>query len=209
MEKYVGRDVTIEIVANRCIHSRNCVLGRPDVWIPNAEGPWVQPDAAPAETVAAIAQSCPSGAIQYQRHDGHANETAPLVNVVRIRENGPYAFHAEMSVGGDTSSYRATLCRCGASRNKPYCDGSHHEAGFQATGEPITIESDALKVRNGLVDVTPLPNGPLMVNGSLEVCSGTGRTVSRVGEAFLCRCGGSSKKPYCDGTHQVIGFKDR
>jgi CDGSH-type Zn-finger protein/uncharacterized Fe-S cluster protein YjdI len=209
VEKYVGKDVTIDILAGRCIHSRNGVLGRPDVWVPNAEGPWVHPDAAPAETVAAIAQSCPSGAIQYRRHDGHSDESAPVVNVVRVRENGPYAFQAELSVGGDTSSYRATLCRCGASRNKPFCDGSHHEAGFKATGEPLTVESEALKVRNGPVEVTRTADGPLMVTGSLEICSGTGRTVSRVDKVFLCRCGGSSKKPFCDGTHQAIGFKDR
>lgn len=208
-EKYVGKNVSIDIVAGKCIHSRNCVLGRPDVWVPNAEGPWVHPDAAPAETVAAIAQSCPSGAIQYQRHDGQSDEMPPVVNLVRIRENGPYAFHAELSVSGDTSSYRATLCRCGASRNKPYCDGSHHEAGFKATGEPMTVDSEALNTRNGPVEVTPTADGPLKVTGALEICSGTGRTVSRVDTAFLCRCGASSKKPFCDGTHRAIGFKDR
>ncbi|ANH66630.1 CDGSH iron-sulfur domain-containing protein [Mitsuaria sp. 7] len=209
VESYAGKDVTISIVPDRCIHSRNCVLGRPDVWVPNAEGPWVHPDAAPAETVAAIAESCPSGAIQYERHDGGPQEAAPLVNVVRIRENGPYAFHAELNVNGDTSSTRATLCRCGASRNKPYCDGSHHEAGFKATGEPATLEFEALSLRNGALTITPLSNGPLRASGALEICAGTGRTVTRVGNAFLCRCGGSSKKPFCDGTHQAIGFTDR
>jgi CDGSH-type Zn-finger protein/uncharacterized Fe-S cluster protein YjdI len=209
IETYAGKEVSIRIVAGRCIHSRNCVLGRPDVWEPNAEGPWVHPDAAPAETIAAIAQSCPSGAIQYTRHDGRQDEAPPVVNLVRIRESGPYAFHAELSVAGDTSSFRATLCRCGASRNKPYCDGSHHEAGFQATGEPATVDSEALGRRNGPVEVTPTPNGPLMVVGPVEVCAGTGRTVTRSEKVFLCRCGGSSKKPFCDGTHQHNGFRDR
>jgi CDGSH-type Zn-finger protein/uncharacterized Fe-S cluster protein YjdI len=209
VENYVGKNVTIAIVAGKCIHSRNCVLGRPDVWIPNAEGPWVRPDAALAETVAAISQSCPSGAIQYRRHDGNPDESAPMVNVVRIREDGPYALHAALSVAGDTASFRATLCRCGASKNKPYCDGSHHEAGFKATGEPVTIEFEAPMSRNGPVEVTPTANGPLMVTGALEICSGTGRTVSRTDKAYLCRCGGSSKKPFCDGTHQAIGFQDR
>ncbi|MGN6825929.1 CDGSH iron-sulfur domain-containing protein [Paucibacter sp. M5-1] len=208
-EKYVGKEVTISIVPGRCIHSRNCVLGRPDVWVPNAEGPWVHPDAAPAETVAAIAQSCPSGAIQYERHDGGAEEAPPTVNTLRVRENGPYAFNADLNVNGDTSSMRATLCRCGASRNKPYCDGSHHEAGFKATGEPETIQSEALAVRNGPLTVVPIPDGPLKTSGALEICAGTGRTVSRVDVAYLCRCGGSSKKPFCDGTHKAIGFTDR
>ena len=208
-ETYEGEAVTITIRGARCIHSRNCVLGRPDVWVPNAEGAWVHPDAAPVDVVAAIAQSCPSGAIHYERHDGGTQEQAPMVNTVRLRENGPLAIHAELSVAGNRSSCRATLCRCGASRNKPYCDGSHHEAGFQATGEPATIDPEPLERRNGPVEVTPTPNGPLMVVGSVEVCSGTGRTVTRTDKAFLCRCGGSTKKPFCDGTHQRIGFRDR
>jgi CDGSH-type Zn-finger protein/uncharacterized Fe-S cluster protein YjdI len=209
VETYAGTDISIIIVGGRCIHSRTCVLSLPDVWVPNAEGPWVHPDAAPAEAIAAIAQGCPSGAIRCERHDGKPDEEAPAVNSVRIRENGPYAFHAELSVGGDKSSFRATLCRCGASRNKPYCDGSHHEAGFQSSGEPATVESDAPEARNGPVEVTPTPNGPLRVVGSVEVCSGTGRTVSRSNEALLCRCGGSSKKPFCDGAHRLNGFRDR
>ena len=173
-ETYEGEAVTITIRGARCIHSRNCVLGRPDVWVPNAEGAWVHPDAAPVDVVVAIAQSCPSGAIHYERHDGGTQEQAPMVNTVRLRENGPLAIHAELSVAGNKSSCRATLCRCGASRNKPYCDGSHHEAGFQATGEPATIDPEPLERRNGPVEVTPTPNGPLMVVGSVEVCSGTG-----------------------------------
>jgi uncharacterized Fe-S cluster protein YjdI len=59
-ETYPGKAVTITIHAGRCIHSRHCVLGRPEVWVANAKGPWVHPDAAPAEAVAAVAQSCPS-----------------------------------------------------------------------------------------------------------------------------------------------------
>jgi CDGSH-type Zn-finger protein len=54
--------------------------------------------------------------------------------------------------------------------------------------------------------VKPLRNGPLMVSGPLEVVSGTGRTVMRGSETFLCRCGASSNKPFCDGTHKKIGF---
>lgn len=101
---------------------------------------------------------------------------------------------------------RATLCRCGASANKPYCDGSHKAAGFTATGEPDGKESEALAARNGPVKASPLPNGPLMLAGNLEIVSGTGRTLDRVTKAFLCRCGHSANKPYCDGSHKAAGF---
>lgn len=209
IETYSGKDVTLLIHGERCIHSRNCVLGRPDVWVPNAEGAWVHPDAAPARAIIAIAETCPSGAIQYQRNDGLENEQPPVVNTIRIRENGPLAFHAALNVAGDESTLRATLCRCGASRHKPYCDGSHHDEGFLASGEPATVDSEPLARRDGPLQVTPTPNGPLMVTGSVEVCSGTGRTVTRTEKVFLCRCGASSKKPFCDGSHQRIGFTDR
>jgi CDGSH-type Zn-finger protein len=49
-------------------------------------------------------------------------------------------------------------------------------------------------------------DGPLEAEGSLEICSGTGRTVLRTVKTHLCRCGGSADKPFCDGTHKRIGF---
>jgi CDGSH-type Zn-finger protein/uncharacterized Fe-S cluster protein YjdI len=189
-----------------CIHSRNCVLGNPAVFVPNAEGPWIRPDSASAEAVAAIAHACPSGAITFERLDGGEAESAPPVNVVRVWENGPLAVHADLAIEGEAPRLRVTLCRCGASKRKPFCDGSHKAAGFAATGEPETQESPALAARNGPLAVKPIANGPLMLSGAIEIVSGTGRTVMRGTEAFLCRCGGSAKKPFCDGTHKRIGF---
>jgi CDGSH-type Zn-finger protein/uncharacterized Fe-S cluster protein YjdI len=206
IEEYRGQHVVVRFDGHKCIHSRNCVLGRPDVFVPNAEGRWIKPDNASSEAIAAIAWSCPSGAITYERLDGGDNETAPVVNVVRVRENGPLAFHADLAIEGQERAFRATLCRCGASQRKPFCDGSHAAAAFTASGEPATGESTTLAVRNGTLAVKPLRNGPLMVKGPLEVVSGTGRTVTRATENFFCRCGASSKKPFCDGTHKKIGF---
>lgn len=208
-EQYRGQKIEIDFDGRRCIHSRTCVLSRPEVFVPNAEGPWIHPDAAPVDAVVEIAHGCPSGAIRYQRLDGGPQEEAPVVNVVRIREDGPYAFHADLTIGGKPDGYRRTLCRCGASRSKPYCDGSHKEAGFAASGEPETRPSEALAIRNGPVDVEALPDGPLKVSGPLEIVSGTGRTIDRRASAYLCRCGASTNKPFCDGTHAKIGFSDR
>jgi CDGSH-type Zn-finger protein len=206
-ERYDGTHISVIFDATRCIHSRNCVLGLPEVFVPNAAGPWIHPDKATAEAVTAVALSCPSGAIRYARHDGAAQESPPSVNTVRIRENGPLAFHAELTVAGDATSSRATLCRCGASQKKPYCDGSHHQANFEATGEPATATIPSMPRRNGPLKVTPTPNGPLLVVGSAEIVSGTGRTVTKTEKAFLCRCGASENKPFCDGTHAKVGFK--
>jgi CDGSH-type Zn-finger protein/uncharacterized Fe-S cluster protein YjdI len=199
--------LTLVYEGKRCIHARFCVTGAPGVFLANVKGPWIQPDGIETERLVEIAHACPSGAIRYQRHDGAADETAPPVNLLAVREAGPYAVRGELSIAGRTTDFRATLCRCGASKNKPYCDGSHHDVGFSATGEPPTGQADMLEVRGGPLDIEPLPDGPLQVRGNLEITSGTGRVVSRLTAARLCRCGGSANKPFCDGTHARNGFR--
>ena len=202
-----GKAITIEFDGKRCIHARFCVLGAPAVFRANTPGQWIYPDAASVETLVTIAHECPSGAIAYKRNDGGENETPPPVNVANIRENGPYAIHAAMTVGNETVGYRATLCRCGASKRKPFCDGSHNIVGFAASGEPETRPSEPLAIRGGPLAIDPQKNGPLRVSGNLEICSGTGRTVDRITGAELCRCGASRTKPFCDRSHLKIGFE--
>lgn len=199
--------VTIEFDGSRCIHSRNCVLNRPDVFVPNVVGEWIHPEKASTAGVLEIAHNCPSGAIQCKAPDGSALEQPPIVNLVHVRENGPLAFHAPLNVAGQDEGLRATLCRCGHSKNKPFCDGSHGPANFVATGEPAAKTSEALAQRNGTLSIDPTPNGPLHVTGALELVSGTGKTINRVSDTWLCRCGQSQNKPYCDGSHVKAGFR--
>ena len=206
IEKVRGKRVLIRFEAKRCVHSRACVLTRPDVFVPNVDGEWIHPDAASPEAVARVAHACPSGAIRYERLDGGEDEVAPVVNLLHIRENGPLAFHAEIVIDGRPAGFRATLCRCGHSKAKPFCDTSHVAAEFSATGEPPTATSSPLDARAGALKISPQTNGPLLVEGNLEIVSGTGRTTNRVTKVFLCRCGQSSRKPYCDGTHKKVGF---
>jgi CDGSH-type Zn-finger protein/uncharacterized Fe-S cluster protein YjdI len=202
-----GEHLTLHFEAKRCIHARFCVTGAPKVFLANVEGPWIHPDAMDAEELVAIAHACPSGAIRYRRKDGRADEHAPPVNLLSIREAGPYAVRADIRLDGQPIGYRATLCRCGASKTKPFCDGSHHEVGFSATGEPASGKTDMLDVRDGSLAIDPQTDGPLQVRGNLEITSGTGRVVARVQSARLCRCGASNTKPFCDGSHARIGFR--
>lgn len=208
IETVKGQRATIVFDAQRCIHSRHCVLSHPDVFVPNVQGDWIHPDAQPEEVLMRIAQNCPSGAISVVRHADQADSnTAPMVNTVRVRENGPLAFEAQLQINGQAQTNpRATLCRCGQSNNKPFCDGSHVAANFVATGEPVNAVFAALERRDGPLDVKPLPNGPLQVSGPLEVVTGTGRTCNKVNQTHLCRCGQSRNKPYCDGSHVAAGF---
>jgi CDGSH-type Zn-finger protein len=112
-----------------------------------------------------------------------------------------------LSVDGEAIGYRATLCRCGQSQNKPFCDGSHKNSAFAATGEPSAGDITPLAARDGPVAIRPQRNGPLAVSGNLEVVSGTGRTIRKATELRMCRCGASGAKPYCDGSHARVGFR--
>jgi CDGSH-type Zn-finger protein/uncharacterized Fe-S cluster protein YjdI len=218
VEVAVGHSVSLRFDTSRCIHARHCVTGEPEVFLANTPGTWIFPDRATPERLALVAHNCPSGAITYERCDGQPGEAAPRVNLLRVREAGPLAVHADVRLthadGREESFFRATLCRCGHSSHKPFCDSSHLTAGggeggavpFTASGEAATRPSEPLAVRNGPLQIEPLRNGPLEVHGPLEVCCGTGRTIDRVVTARLCRCGQSRDKPFCDGSHAVVGF---
>ena len=86
IEEYRGESIAIFIKGDRCIHSRNCVLGQPNVFVPNAVGEWIYPDNASPETIAALAQSCPSGAITYERLDSGEPESVPQVKSLQMLE---------------------------------------------------------------------------------------------------------------------------
>lgn len=205
MEIVDGQQVRIRFDGARCIHARSCVLTQPNVFKANVQGPWIDPDAASPEELLALAERCPSGAISIERLDGGANEQPAGRNVVAVWENGPYAVRGDLQIDGQPA-LRATLCRCGASANKPYCDGSHVAAGFTATGEfPPPTELPAWPEAAGL-EISPQKDGPLKIGGPHEITCGTGKAVKRGAVAFLCRCGASGNKPFCDGTHRKTGF---
>jgi CDGSH-type Zn-finger protein/uncharacterized Fe-S cluster protein YjdI len=205
-DTYTGAKISVVFDGPKCIHSRHCVLNLPQVFIANADGPWIQPDNTDVAELQRVVRNCPSGALSYTVA-GEAGEPAPLVNTVRVLENGPYAICAALDFGSGDGPMRATLCRCGASSNKPFCDGSHHAANFVASGEPATLEFEALEERSGPLTVDLRPDGPLHLSGNMEIIAGSGRTVDKKKDAYLCRCGASAKKPYCDGSHSKIGFK--
>ena len=121
----VGTHGTLSFDTGRCIHARFCVTGAPKTFLSGVEGQWLFPDEADPDELVAITERCPSGAVRFARTDGGRDEAVPPVNLMRVRENGPLAVHAELVVDGLADGYRRTLCRCGRSGSKPYCDGSH------------------------------------------------------------------------------------
>ena len=204
-KEYEGKDITVTFDMKRCIHARNCFLKLPQVFDP-AQHPWVQPDNAPAEEIAAMVRTCPSGALAFRKSG--ADERAPVINRITVLENGPLAISGDTSVEDLEAEPRVTLCRCGLSKNKPYCDYSHVAGGFEATGEPKPKTPSMGEDRGGALKAFRLPDGPLKVEGNVELTTGTGIKIGSHAKAFLCRCGASKNKPYCDGSHKEAGFSD-
>ena len=200
--------LTVTFDAKRCIHARRCVLGLPDVFVPGAEGAWIYPDRSSVEELTRVIDSCPSGALAYARKDGGPEEALPAVNTARLWENGPIEYKGDLRIGDGESVTRAVLCRCGESKNKPYCDNSHQSADFKATGEcDSDAKAKALESRDGPLTITPSKDGPLAVEGNLELIAASGRRITTKTTAYMCRCGASKNKPYCDGSHKAAGFE--
>jgi CDGSH-type Zn-finger protein len=154
---------------------------------------------------------CPTGALHVERLDGGPAEPVPSRNMVTVAPDGPLYLRGELEIEtpeGVVHDTRAALCLCGASQSKPFCDGSHQEAGFRhdggfLLGEPIAPPpSDA----DGPLRVRPSRRGPLLLSGVLEVRGADLGTFARIQHPALCRCGHSGLKPFCDGTQHEIGF---
>lgn len=207
IQKYEGKNIVVYFEGDRCIHAARCVSGLPNVFKANIPGPWIEPDAADADELAALIKSCPSGALRFERKDSGENELAPAINSINIVANGPLAVNGDlMFKNHQGSSTRATLCRCGASKNKPYCDNSHKDIPFKDSGIPETSDL-LLDLKSAPLNIVPTNDGPLMVKGPVEIRATDGMAVNRVESIALCRCGASKNKPYCDGSHAQIGFK--
>lgn len=210
IHRYAGEDIEVSYDVNRCIHVRECVRGLPGVFDPDRR-PWVDADAADADELASVIMDCPTGALQFERADGGPAEPTPEENVVTVTPDGPLYLRGDIELTtpeGDTllTDTRVALCRCGASKNKPLCDNAHEESDFESDGtvgggESVTEKS----APTDTLSVTPMPDGPVMLDGEFEIRGADGERV-RGTETAICRCGASGTRPFCDGTHREIDF---
>ena len=146
-ENYVGAGVTLHDNRGICAHMGYCTDQLPAVWRTGTE-PWIDPDGAAGERVAEQTRRCPSGALSHSV-DGvehRDQERSPTIQVVAA---GPYFVtggielqHTEGGEGASREHY--TLCRCGRSKNKPFCDGTHWYVDFTDPGlDTSAAASDA------------------------------------------------------------------
>jgi uncharacterized Fe-S cluster protein YjdI len=135
LQTYEGEEVTVTFDPSRCIHSEECVRGLPAVFDPSRKR-WIRPDEASADAVVAAVGRCPSGALRVRRRGGAAPSIGPGEDVaVAVSRDGPLLLRGRLRIVNDAGETIATadaaaLCRCGATDNPPFCDGSHTRIGF-------------------------------------------------------------------------------
>lgn len=213
LHTYEADEIAIDFDASRCIHSEECVRGLPAVFDPDRRR-WIDPTAADPDRIAEVVERCPTGALHYRRKDGGAAERPPDENVARVGPDGPVYVRGdlriELSDGEVLEETRVALCRCGASGDKPFCDGSHEEVGFEdpgvIRGGRLVPAEEAGGREDGPVTLRGAENGPMLVRGPLRV-EGTEGGRSTGVKGALCRCGHSDTKPFCDGSHRDAGFE--
>ena len=210
LHKYTWEKIDVTYDAARCIHAAECLRRLPTVF-DRSKRPWVQADNESADNVAATILACPSGALHYTRKDGGEAEAIPEHNTIRLARNGPLRLRGDITIlnsAGEVILHdtRVTLCRCGASSNKPFCDNSHRAVGFQAPS-PITEPQIIVDAADGgKLTIQTTHNGPLQITGNFTLLNSRGDAVYQGTDEAFCRCGASSDKPFCDDSHSRIGF---
>ena len=162
------------------------------------------------EDVVDVVERCPTGALTFERKDGGEAEVPQDHNTVHVVYDGPLYLRGELVIDGAADDmpgvgFRAALCRCGHSGNKPFCDNAHLDAGFRDHGA-IGKKGDGGDDQGGALTVKRIANGPLLLSGSFSIVGPSGRVAFRGNKAALCRCGHSKNKPFCDGSHKAAGF---
>ncbi|WP_428740548.1 (4Fe-4S)-binding protein [Tenacibaculum sp.] len=134
-KKYSNDDITVVWQPHKCIHSKKCWKGLIQVFNPQNK-PWINMSGATTERIKKQVEECPSGALSYLSKEAGNQAAAHTETKVEALENGPLliygTLHVTTSDGRKEKKSKTTaFCRCGASQNKPYCDGTHVEVEFK------------------------------------------------------------------------------
>ena len=136
VKEYSNGELTVVWKPRQCIHSAICVKTLPKVYKPE-EKPWIQAENATTEELMAQIDKCPSGALSYylESESTDKQETMNEGTKVEVMANGPLLVYGELEITGsdgqkEVKKRTTAFCRCGASDNKPYCDGQHNKINF-------------------------------------------------------------------------------
>jgi uncharacterized Fe-S cluster protein YjdI/CDGSH-type Zn-finger protein len=138
VKRYPGERIEVTFDTRRCLHAARCVAGLPEVF-DTKRRPWILPDGAPAARVAEVVRRCPSGALRYRLVDGEP-ELPARPTQVSARAHEPLWLRGDLRIDtgdGVVADTRAALCRCGATANGPFCDGSGDCRGWHDRREEL------------------------------------------------------------------------
>ena len=209
VKDFTGDCATVTWNSELCIHVAECGRAKGDLFLGDRK-PWCDPNAASNEEILDVVERCPTGSLSVIFTDPSKIEQGPADNTITVVYGGPLVVRGKLNIEGAPAdapglNFRASLCRCGLSKNKPYCDNSHEKSDFNDYGA-VGESGEPLTESGGELDITLIENGPLRLSGNMRIVAGSGRDAWQGTKTALCRCGLSKKKPFCDGSHRAAGW---
>jgi CDGSH-type Zn-finger protein/uncharacterized Fe-S cluster protein YjdI len=206
---FPGKDIDVHFDKSLCIGVAECGRASGDLF-QKGRSPWCMPDASTPAEAREIVERCPSGALSYTDKVGGTAEQVPAENCVTVVSDGPLYATGDLHIEGAPEEKpglktRAALCRCGQSKNKPFCDNSHRDSNFRDYGA-VGDSGPGLESAGGPLELKPIEHGPLLAKGNFKIRAASGRIAWAGEKVALCRCGASENKPFCDGKHREIGW---
>ena len=135
VKEYSNGDITVIWKPKTCIHAAECVKRLPNVYKPK-EKPWINLENATTNELKIQVEACPSGALSYRMNNTEDKEEMHTETIVEVMENGPLLVYGTLHITNsdgtkEIKNKTTAFCRCGASTNKPYCDGKHRKIDFK------------------------------------------------------------------------------
>lgn len=132
-KNYYGKDITVHFNFGVCSHDGSCLKLKPV--FDRYRRPWILPDLGSKEDIIATIRKCPSGALSYTIDGITHKEFFEREPLIRVAPGGPLMIEGGIELKDDENSCPETkehycLCRCGGSKNHPFCDGAHLNNGF-------------------------------------------------------------------------------
>lgn len=136
-------------------------------------------------------------------------------NSIMVRPNGPLICMGDTAITLLDTDERLilkdkefALCRCGLSKNKPFCDGTHKKEGAVITQLFTDERKEAIDDVNDSLTIKVKKNAMYIIQGPVTIFSRDGLSETTRTKAALCRCGQSDEKPFCDRKHKKCEFSD-
>ena len=180
---YPGEMVDITWDGRLCIHVGECAAAQGKLFVAGRQ-PWCQPDLTTTQQAIGIVKRCPSGALTFHVKQETKVETPEPQNKVQVVYNGPLFVSGDLNIENAPADmpgvrFRAALCRCGASKNKPFCDNSHLKANFNDYGA-VGETGAGFEQTGGKLTIKPVKDGPIMVSGNFTIVASSGRLAWQV-----------------------------